>query len=261
MWRVEDGKQMATMSTGSGDCCCLTVSNDGKWIAAGTWSDGDALSVWDAKTYERVFKDEDICFICAVDFSPDSKRLVMASYHGEVIVWDVASNKQVQMVHHQFVRVAKYSPTGDHIATATASSVKVWDSNDGRLLVSINVKVTAYNAGLVWFNNHLLVVSNNTIKQFDTATGSAVAKWPVLGSDDSCIALPKHGKFIAHSTKNTITFWDTSTHAQVSLIQHPQDIKSIAFSPDDQSLAFGGKDGKISIIRVSRIIVSVVSLD
>ncbi|KAG6375214.1 WD40-repeat-containing domain protein [Boletus reticuloceps] len=161
------------------------------------------------------------------------------------------------------MRAAKYSPTGDRIATATLESVRVWDSNDCRLLVDIDVTVIpCFNAGLVWFNNHLFVVTHNAIKQFDAATGSPVAEWPVPNSNGfSCISLPKHGKFIAHSTKSTITLWDTSTHSQLGLIQHPQDIRSIAFSPDDQSLAFSGKDGKISIIPVSRIIVSVVPLD
>ncbi|KAF8435972.1 hypothetical protein L210DRAFT_3549697, partial [Boletus edulis BED1] len=259
VWRVEDGKQMGTMSTGRGQCCCLAVSNDGKWIAAGTWSHKDALSVWDATTYKQVFKHEDMRFIHAVDFSPDSKRLVSASFKGEVIVWDIASNKQVRILHHKTdVRAAKYSPTGDRIVAANRESVRVWDSNDCSLLVDFDVEVTPWlNTGLIWFNNHLFVASNNTIKQFDAATGSPVADWEIPDSHYfSCIALPKHGKFIAHSTNNTVTLWDTSTHAQVGLIQHPQDIRSIAFSPDDQFLAFGGKDRKISIILVSRIIVT-----
>ncbi|KAF8417750.1 hypothetical protein L210DRAFT_3580341, partial [Boletus edulis BED1] len=180
--------------------------------------------------------------------------------YDEVTVWDVASNKQVQTLHHhRDVRAAKFSPTGDRIAIATPYSVKVWDSNDCRLLIAIEVEVIS-TFGLVWFNNHLFVLSNNTIKQFDAGTGSPVTKWPVLSSDGSlCIALPKDGKFIAYSTKSTTTLWDTSTHAQLGLIQHPQDIQTIAFSPDDQSLAFGGKDRKISIIRVSRIIDSILS--
>ncbi|KAF8430510.1 hypothetical protein L210DRAFT_3764535 [Boletus edulis BED1] len=257
------------MSTGRGWYCGLAVSNDGKWIAAGTrdalsiW-DAKTYNIWDAKTYKKVFKlkHEDIHNSYPVDFSPDSKRLVSASYNDDdgVIVWDVASKKQVQKLHHKNVGAARYSPTGDRIATATPESVKVWDSNDGHLLIDIDAKATPYfNAGLVWFNNHLFVVSNNTIKQLDAATGSPVADWKVPDSDGlSCIALPKHGRFIAHSTRNTITFWDTSTHAQLGLIQHPpKGIHSIAFSPDDKALAFGGKDGKITIIHVSRIIHSI----
>ncbi|KAF8436056.1 hypothetical protein L210DRAFT_3550116 [Boletus edulis BED1] len=182
--------------------------------------------------------------------------------YGQVIVWDVVSNKQVPIPDHKYTRAArKYSPTGDRIATAAEKSVRLWDSNDGRLLVDIDVEVTPwFNTGLVWFNNHLFVVSHDTIKQCDAATGSAVAEWPVPDNDGyPCISLPKHGKIIAYSTKSTITLWDTSTHAQLGLIQHPRDIRSIAFSPDDQSLAFGGNDRKINTIRVSSIINSTPS--
>ena len=50
VWRVEDGKQMATME--AKNVWCLAVSRDGRWIAVGTW---DGVFVWDAMTYENVF--------------------------------------------------------------------------------------------------------------------------------------------------------------------------------------------------------------
>jgi WD40 repeat protein len=77
--------------------------------------------------------------------------------------------------------------------------------------------------------------------------GNKVGQGVCVGHNDSCIALPKHGEFIAYSTKRTVTFWDTSTHTQLGLIQHPQDIRSIALSPDDRFLAIGGEGGKITI--------------
>ncbi|KAF8430779.1 hypothetical protein L210DRAFT_3730379, partial [Boletus edulis BED1] len=154
------------------------------------------------------------------------------------------------------VWAAKYSPKGNRIATATNCCVRVWRSNDGRLLVEIPVKVTPEdNTGLLWFSNHLFVVSDNAIKQFHASSGSPVAEWQVPSSNAvSCIALPKHGQFIAYSTNNTVTLWYTSTHAQLSIIQHTQGIRSIAFSPDDQFLAIGGGDGKVCIKSLSRII-------
>ena len=46
VWRVEDGKQMATME--AKNVAGLAVSKDGRWIAAGTgWGD---VFAWDAKT-------------------------------------------------------------------------------------------------------------------------------------------------------------------------------------------------------------------
>ena len=126
----------------------------------------------------------------------------------------------------------------------------------------IPVKVTTlFNAGLLWSNNHLFVVSDGTIKQFEASTGSTVSEWPVPDTNgSSCIALPQHGQFIAYSTNDTVTFWDTSTHTRVGLIQHTQSIRSIALSPDDRSLAIGGNSAKITIRNLSRITVGTVFL-
>ena len=253
VWRVEDGKQMATMA--ARDVQCLAVSQDGKWIAAKT-GNGE-VSVWDTETFEKVFSDKNDHNIFAVDFST---RLLVGTFNATV-VWDVPTGKKV-LTLKQGTRVAKYSPQGDRIATATRDSVRVWDSNDGRLLVHIPVEVTPwFNTGLLWLNNHLFVVSGSAIKQLEASTGSTVSEWPVPSSDrHSCIALPQHGKLIAYSTNDIVTLWDTSTHAQLALIQHPPRIYSISLSPDDRFLAISGRRGKITIRSVFRIIVSIVSL-
>ena len=247
VWRAEDGKQLATMVTR--DVQCLAVSKDGRWIAAGTiWGN---VFVWDARTHEKVFshrQDSQCKDINEVDFSPDSTRLVAASDKGTASIWDISTRKRVQKLRHgDWVTAAKYSPQGDRIATATPDSIRVWDSNNGSLLVNIPVS-TWENTGILWFNNHLFVISDSKIKQFEASTGSTVSEWPVPNSNsDSCIALPKHGGFIAYSAKNTVTFWDVSTHAQLGLIQHPQMIRSNVLSPDDRFLAIVEPGGTITI--------------
>jgi WD40 repeat protein len=261
VWEVKDGKHTATME--ARDVRCLAVSQDGKRIAAGTFN-GEVF-VWDANTFEQVFSHKDDGFIFTVDFSPDSTRLLVGlnQYTG-CSVWDVATRKKVLTLDHEGrVRKAKYSRQGDQIATAADTSVRVWDSSDGRLLVDIPVKVAPdFSTGLLWLNTHIFVVSGSTIKRLEASTGSTVSEWPVPTSDHtSCIALPKHGKFIAYSTDDTVTFWDTSTHAQLGLIQHPQAIFSMALSPDDRLLVIGGFSGKITITSLSCITVSIVPLD
>ena len=259
VWRVEDGKQMATL--GARGVLCLAVSKVGRWIAAGAyWGE---VFVWDAKTYEKVFsRTEDTKNTNGVDFSPDSSRLVSASDNRTATIWDTTTRKRVQTLNHKRSAIAaKYSPQGDRIATATPDSVRVWDSNDGRVLVDIKVEVTPwYNTGLLWLDNHLFVLSDRNITQFEASTGSAVSEWPIFDiSLLSSIALPKHGKFIAYTTSNTVTLWDTSTHAQLGRIQHAQNVYSIAVSPDDRLLAIGGEGGKITINSLSHITVSVLS--
>ena len=257
VWRVQDGMQMAAIRTRT-TSGCLAASKDGKWIAAGTHQ-GDVL-VWNAKTHKQVFaRNEDSCAISGVDFSPDSTRLVSASYNCTAAVWDIASRKKVHTLHPKGPGIAaKYSPQGDRIATASPRSVRVYDSNDGHLLVDIEVTVaTPFNAGLLWFNNYLLVISDGKIKHLEASTGTVISEWPVPDTVSSPrITTPKHGEFIAFSAERTVTFWDTSTHAQLGLIQHSEDIASTALSSDDRFLAIGGKAGKITIQSLSPITVS-----
>ena len=256
VWRVKDGTQVARMET-QRTVFSLAASKNGKLIAAGTSS---GMFVWNAETYEEVIKYGEGNYVRGVDFSPDSTRLVTGMGNRTAIIWHLGTGRQVQILLHQnCVIVAKYSPRGDRIATADRyGPVRVWDSNDGRLLVDIEETASPlYNTGLLWSNDRLFVISHRKVKEFDASTVSKVSEWPVPDTNyDSCIALPKHKQFIAFSTVHTVTFWDMSTHNQLPLtLQHPEDICSIAFSPDDHILAIGG-GGKITIQSLSGINVS-----
>ena len=230
------------MATMAGECYarCVAVSNDGRWIAAGS---GSKVVVWDAVTYEQVFVDRSGSdSIWDVDFSPDSTHFVSADgANNTATIWNIATRRKVQTVTfhrrrwgQESVLTAKYSPQGDRIATASLKNVRVWDSNDGHILVDIDL----HAKGLLWFNNHLFVQAKGTIQQINAATGSTVSQWPVRDAGlHPHIAMPQHGKFIACSTNKTLTFWDTTTDTQLNFIQHRDDIRSIAYSSDGQLLA------------------------
>ena len=237
VWRVADGKQVAAMKVESGGVASVSVSKDGRWIAAGSWSN---VFVWDAKTYKRVFaQGSRSSIITSVDFSPDSTHLVSADRrHRIATIWDIAAGREVRELSHksdkQWVLLAKYSPEGDRIATATLESIRIWDSNGGRLLVDVKVAVKELHE-LFWFKNYLFLQTNDgTIKQINAATGSTVLECPVFHTN--AIALPQHGKFIAYSAEQTI-FWDGATRSQLNLISHAHDIRLIACSSDGQFLA------------------------
>ena len=234
----------------------LALSNDEEWIAAGT---SNGLFFLDAKTHEKVSTHKEDTWFYAVDFSPDSTRVVGGSRDGLAAIWAVTSGKQVQRLHHNdWVKAAKYSLQGARIVTATEHSIKVWDTNDGHLLVDIPVELhPGHSTSLLWSNNHIFVVSDGKIKEFDASSGSPASEWTAPKSIwDSCFALSHHGEFLAHSSNDTVTFWDTSTHTQLGFIRHTQDIRSITFSPGDRLLAIGGSQGKITIKEVNDVPLS-----
>lgn len=257
VWGVEVSKEMATLKT-NGKVDCLGVSKDGSWIAAGNWR-GDVF-VWDANTYEQKHTwNNGKNHIVGVDFSPDSTHLVAASMSFTATIWDIATGKVTQNLYPEDpVLTAKYSPQGDRIATATNKHVLVWD-RDGRLLAEIPVQLGEWRTTrLVWCNDLLVVASGNEIKKIEEA--STVSEWAVPNSEKtSHIALQNHGEFVAcATTTGIVTFWNTSTHAQLGFIRHDEDVESIALSSDDRFIAVAGKDGKITIKRLSHITVSTV---
>ena len=222
---MQDGQRVAT--TEARNVRCLAASNNGKWIAGGIFY-GEVF-VWDAETYKTVWKNGNRSNQ-KVSFSPDSTKLVTLGT-GTATVWEIPHGKQTQTLNHRYAHSAIFSPSGEHIATASShDGIRVWDSQEGRLIVEISVKVTSYyNKGLVWFNDHFFVASS------------------------------KHGEFIACSSNRTVTLWSTSTHSQLGLVEHSQDISSIAFSPDNRFLAIGGATGKIALKSLSRFTVSAMS--
>jgi WD40 repeat protein len=236
MWRVEDCEQMATLPVRNVEC--VGVSKDGRWIAAGTvWGE---VFVWDAKTFEQVFshRESDYCTINGVDFSPDSSRLVSASGNGTAVVRDTATRKRVHTLDHKnWLIAAKYSPEGDRIATATNDYIRVWDSNDDRLLVDIPVTVTSLcNTGHLWFNNHLFVISGSKIKQFEASTGSTVSEWPVPIAASSRASLYQSMGNSSHTQHSVPSHFGTPRHTPNSVSSNT--LKTFVQSQSHQTTAF-----------------------
>ena len=252
VWRVQDGKEMARLEMNVNS---LAVSKDDNWIAGTTW-EGDVI-IWDANTYIQKYQwrtDSEIVF--GLDFSSDATRLIVASDDITAIIWDLATGNEAQrLVHERAVYAAKYSPEGDRIATATWDEVRVWDSEDGRLLYDIQVAQCDI-AGLVWGYNLLLVTAKDKVWKIK---GTTVSEWSIpQRRGTSRTALQNHGEFVVSATRRGVRFWDISTHTERPPIQHSQNIQSITLSPDDQFIAITGKDGKITMKRLSHISVSIV---
>ena len=228
---------------------CVAASTNGKWIAAGTAF--GLLFVWDATTnWQPVITNQAGAPVNNIDFSPDSTRLVFALNNGTIAIREIA--RPIARTFNVSGRVfaAKYSPQGDRVAITTDESVQVWDSNNGQLLVNVNVQVRACRS-LPWCKNHLLVLTRDgKIKQINAANGSIVSEWSVLPSAQwPCIALPQHGRFLACSANSNkrVVFWDTTKHSQLRTIHLSSDIFSFTFSSDDSLLAIVIVGSKIVI--------------
>ena len=125
-------------------------------------------------------------------------------------------------------------------------SVRVYDSQNGGLLVEFPVKVGSWrNQPLAWASDskRLFALSRDgNIHWLDVSPGTVLSKWAIHSSDNAmCITLVSNSTFIAASTNSKISFWDTATHEQIgSVIEHTHGVKSMAISTN-YNLVVGGE--------------------
>ena len=153
------------------------------------------------------------------------------------------------MGHDNSVAAVKFSPDGRLIATATlfCPSVRIYDSQNGRLSVEFPVQVNSLNQSLGWVpsnNKQLFVLSqyDDNIHCLDLSTRTF--RWSIYGGRDAkCIALASNGTFIAASTSSSVSLWETSTHKKIECaIQHTSFIGSMALSSNHDLVTAGRKD-------------------
>ena len=160
----------------------------------------------------------------------------------------------------------RFSPNGDRIATITyknpgAESIRIYSSDDGQQLLDIPFSVqTCPLSPLAWTadGHQLFTVSFSEIKCFDMSSGSLLSKWFILNAGyPASIALARNQKFMVVSVYDPLSFWDASTHNQLgTVIQLAGIVWSIALSPNDDYIATGGENGKITLRDLRNILPS-----
>jgi tricorn protease-like protein len=259
-WRVADGQDVGNRMPMN--VYAISVSRDGKWIVCGT---GRGAIVWDAKTHEKTIEVGGTNTVSAVDISPESTRFATGTGEGdfEASIWNIITGERLvgPIQHDNAITGIKFSPHGEHFATANKASIRVFDSRNGDQGISIKADLHPQfpSTHLTWSNSGQQIFaacSDRKIKSFDVSTGSQLAESQVHGNDNIVsIALAANGKFLATFTDRSISFCDTSTLTQIGpVIEDSQIIYSIALSPDCSYLATGGSDGNITIRNLNNIL-------
>ncbi|KAF9222909.1 WD40 repeat-like protein [Gyrodon lividus] len=251
-WRVEDGREVATVISKRGSVLAVAVSGDGRWIATG--GSGKTIMIWNAITQETVVELEGhLDRVLSLAFSPDSGKIVSGSDDGTVIVWDTTTSERLAgplKGHANWVDSVSFSPNGDQIASCDYCDIRIWNSHSGELVISPIQVDSALS--LAWTPNGQQLVAGSvlgSIKEFDTSTGSLLAEWNGHDSIVYSIAVSPNGKFIASGSRDaTVRLWDTTTRRQICpALHHDSHVLSVAISPDSSHLVSGGRDQQTRI--------------
>jgi WD40 repeat protein len=190
---------------------CIDISADNTLLASG--SDDKTARIWNLDTDKLVvgpFKSEDR--VCAVRFSPDSKKLAVKSRTSRCLeVWDVQLQKLDVKVGEYGRSLGTYSPVfwtnNKHIIAAFSfteddDATTIYEF-DGSTLQTVGTPFTGHTTGV---------------------TGLA------LSFDDALLAS-------ASSRDNTIKLWAFESR-QLLASFHVQNIFKLVLSPDSRQLAY-----------------------
>src|SRR5260370_23315515 len=132
VWETLKGKELRRLAFKDGVPRAVTLSANGKWLAAGDQNDGGETFVrlWELASGREIhqLKLPGARVVSRLVFSPDS-TLLAAADNNEVRVWEVAGGKRFRLYqgHQHGLTGLAFSDDGKRLASVSQDSIRLWD--------------------------------------------------------------------------------------------------------------------------------------
>jgi WD40 repeat protein len=290
--RVDEGGATAL----SRDCQRMAIARFPSVSVVELTSGKEVLNVDPHGTWDRNFAFRPM--VAAIEISPDNKRLAtvgsvarVGGTHGLpggfVVLWDAKSGQEL----HRFDRLSTradavtFGRDGKYLAVGTQGAsgelpepaeVRIWETESGRLRLSLNTKPEVKAGGdpcsviKLAFDSEATrlaaALGDGSVRIWELPTGKVLVNQRgrggtptgqeidptglILGAQRAvrCIAFNSDGSLLAlGGLDRVVRLWDTETGVEKQAFRFdvPR-INAVAFSPDGKQLAAGGGDPRNS---------------
>jgi WD40 repeat protein len=253
----------------------IALSPDGNRMVSGS---ADAtVKLWDINTELPIgqpIKTDHKKSILSMAVSPDGSQIASASLDGTVRLWETRSSQTIQVMkgHSDPVRSIVFHPTEKWLYSGSGDgTIRQWDTETGQQIGAPwlghgdgNQRIDDVYAIAISPDGKRIVSGSkdNSIRLWDTDTQQQIAigaiEDPEALASVYSVAFSHDGKYIASGNQNkTITLWDAQPIQQTTqqtlkpivgpLSGHDKAVWSVAFSPDDQSIASSSADKTVRL--------------
>lgn len=242
VWDSTTGKQLMELKGHTHFAASIAYSQDGRLIATASL-DGTA-KIWDGASgkelasFDHSSKYGHGGYLSSVAFSPDGKRLASASRNGTIKIWDVETSNEVLCINHSSTSLT-FSPDGAQLASG-GSSCKIWNSNDGSLLLTINSAIGNVNDVSFSADGKLLAggCEKKLVKIWDANTGEEKASIKGHGDSVNSVTFSRNGRqLLSASFDGTAKIWDSKIRNEPTVLNY---FGPIAFSQNGRYVAIRG---------------------
>jgi WD40 repeat protein len=243
-------------------------------------STGQAISVWDVLAEKALTPGGGHeAGVTALDFAPDGRGLISASWDGAVCFWDAAGKETRRAQVRPFEGVAfapgsfrmsalRLAPDHKHLLGSFNNGLSLYELGKGREVCSFSTGLTGYNPSAAFSADGGLMVEGVTdmkvrrplISLFDVGTGRELRKFEGQAGDLRQLALAPDGKSVAAACSNflptgqvhDLRAWDATTgkslwHAEGAQVWW----QGLAFSPGGKVLAAADPSGAVTLFEAA----------
>jgi WD40 repeat protein len=228
---------------------------DGKTLL----SIGATVGLWDLRTGETTRRFEVPTAVLSrpsLALSPNGS-IVAAAYDDQTIrLWDATTGKITRrLADPGLVCPNAFSADGRSLASVGRDgTIKTWEVSTGNLLRTSAFGSGKIAGGISLSPGHTLAAagaSDGTIRLVQVATGMELLRIQLEPREIAhTLAFSPDGKAIASAsgTDAVVQLWDATSGREASPYpRHRGRVLSIAFSPDDRTLASAGTDGSLRL--------------
>lgn len=194
--------------------------------------------------------------LSSLAFSATGRHLATVSDDGYLGVWDVESKHMLSTPHTEDFRIqtAVFSRDGDYLAVAgDTGGILIIRSSDLTCLAEIDEQSSAASCIAFSKDGRLLAAAylEQGIRVYDVATGQSVSQheWTVSRSPRD-LHFRDDGTLLAWGVvvdTTDVALWDSQSNTLRLLQGHADEIRSIALSPDESTLATGSRDATLRL--------------
>ena len=273
LWRVSDGTWLLSLPGHTQSVQSVAFSPDSHTLASG--SADQTVKLWDVNSSDVNYGGclhtltGHAAAVNSVAFSADGLMLASGSADNTIKLWQVSSGSFLITLsgHTNWVNSVAYSTDGKTLASGSADkTIRLWDVHPGDVNYGQSVKTLTGDTDVVNTvafspdGNTLASGSNdNTIRLWDVNSTDLHYGQTVKTLADNgalSVAFSPDGNTLAagNGSWHNIMLWDVNssdvnygqsllTLYADSLLEIVDEIESVAFTPDGQSLVEGSQDG------------------
>lgn len=155
--------------------------------------------------------------VASVNYSPDGRLVVTASYDDTARIWNATTGEELQQLvgHTHVLYNAEFSPDGETIVTSSRDgTARIWDVETGQELLELTGHTGSVNSAHYSPSGDYIVTASDdqTVRVWDATTGEELRQF--IGHTDKVryADFSPDGNFVISTAANlsVVKIWDVS---------------------------------------------------